>query len=321
MRVLVAGATGHLGRPLVRRLVDARHQVAGTTRTPGKRGLLEELGVHPILMDALEPEQVQAALGDWRPEAVVHTLTALPPTGPLRHRDMAATDRLRRSGTRNLLHACRQVGVQRVVAESMVFAYGYGDHGPQALTEDATLGQGGRDPATREHVEAVRDLERQVLHATARGELEGIALRYGLFYGPGGWWDRAADLLRLRLFPLPGGGGGLLPWVHVEDAADATVAALERGHPGDVYNVVDDEPARFRDLVNAFADALDLPRPWSLPVRLSRRLAPLATQSLADTRLVVSNRKAKDAIDWTPRHPTYRDGVQNLTGTVADGRT
>lgn len=320
MRVLVAGATGHLGRPVVRRLVAAGHEVAGTTRTPGKRRLLEELGAHPILMDALQPSQVHDAFRGWRPDAVIHALTALPSTtGPLRHRDLVATNRLRRTGTRNVLDACRRSGVERIVAESMVFAYGYGDHGPESLNEDDPLPDIAHDSPTWDHVDAVRQLERQVVRT--RDGIHGIALRYGLFYGPGGGWHRLARLLRWRLLPLPGGGGSLLPWIQIDDAAAATVAALEQGRSGEVYNVVDDQPARFRDLVSRFADELDLPRPWSLPVPLSRRLIPHATRSLASTRLLLSNQKAKQQLEWSPRFPCYRDGIRDLARQITSSRT
>ena len=320
MRVLVAGATGHLGRPLVQQLVAVGHDVAGTTRTPAKGSVLEKSGAEPIVMDALEPSQVRGAIGDWRPEAVIHALTAIPATGPLRDSDLAATNRLRREGTRHLVEACREFGVRRVVAESMVFAYGYGDHGPAELTEDMALPEMPTDCAAREHVDAVRDVERQVIGATRRDELEGIALRYGLFYGPGGGWEQIARTLRWRLLPLPGGGRGVLPWIQIHDAASATVAALEYGQPGEIYNVVDDRPARFRDLVAALADELGHPRPWPLPMWLSRRLIPYATRSLASTRLIVRNDKAKETLDWSPQYPSYVEGIQHLAYEIEQGR-
>lgn len=317
MRVLVAGATGHLGRFLLPKLVAAGHEVAGTTRTPSKSPRVEAFGAQPLQMDALNASEVQRTIAHWAPDAVVHALTALPKGGPLRHSDMTATNHLRREGTRNLLQACRQVGVRRIVTESMVFAYGYRDHGGQPLTEDELLPEIEPSSPTWDHIQAVRELERRTLAATDDTETGGVALRFGVFYGPDGGWDRFMRMLRFRLMALPGGGGGTVPWVHIEDAANGVVAALHKGSPGEIYNIVDDGPATLRDLVRLLAQELDLPPPWPLPRWASHLLVPYATQSMANTNLVVSNEKAKTELGWSPNYPTYQHGIPALARHLA----
>src|ERR687885_2375710 len=242
MRVFVAGATGAIGKQLVPRLVAAGHEVVGMTRSESKRALLRELGAEPVAADALDPDQVAEAVGRARPEVIVHELTAIGSVN-MRHfdRDFAPTNRLRTEGTDHLLSAGQAVGVRRFVAQG-VGGYGaYARTGGPVKTEEDPL-----DPTParemREILAAIRHLEEAVLGARWT---EGLVLRYGVFYGPGTSLAPGAEqfeLVRRRKFPLVGDGGGVWSFIHVADAAEATVAAVEHGHRG-VYNVVDDEPA------------------------------------------------------------------------------
>ncbi|HKP91614.1 MAG TPA: NAD(P)-dependent oxidoreductase, partial [Thermoleophilaceae bacterium] len=255
MRVLVAGATGALGKQLVPRLVGAGHEVVGMTRTGSKRELVRELGATPVVVDALDPEAVARAVAEAEPDAIVHQLTALSGSlGNMRRfdRDFALTNRLRTEGTDHLLAAGRAVGVRRFVAQSYT-GWPYERTGGPVKDEADPL-----DPspaaAMRETLAAIRYLEAAVLGADWT---EGIVLRYGGFYGPGTSFEPGGEqfeALRRRRLPAVGDGAGVWSFVHVGDAADATVAALERGRPG-VYNVVDDEPARVADWLPAAAAA------------------------------------------------------------------
>src|ERR687893_601548 len=249
MNIFLAGATGALGKPLTRALVAARHHVHGTTRSRPEE--VSALGAVPVVLDALDRDAVRAAVLDARPEVVVHQLTAI---GKLdaRHPDksFAATNRLRTEGIDILLDAAREAGARRFVAQSFA-GWPYARTGPRAKDEAATL-----DPAPPKGLRAthaaIRHLETAVLAA------DGIVLRYGGFYGPGTSMAPGGDqyeAVRARKMPLPGEGSGIWSLVHVDDAAAATVAAIERGQPG-IYNVVDDEPAPVREWIPALADAI-----------------------------------------------------------------
>jgi nucleoside-diphosphate-sugar epimerase len=252
-----------VGRPSVRRLRQAGHEVDALTRSPAKVGHLQRLGARPVVANVLDADAARVAVETARPEAIVDLLTALPRRGPVRPSDLEATNRLRERATATLVEAARASGVRRYVAESIVFVYGYGDRGPRALTEEdppAPVDEvsGPYLPALR----AARGKERRVTEEVP----EGIAMRFGVFYGPHTGSTRyMARMLRRRMLGLPGGGRGLVPWVHVEDAAAATVSALERGNPGVVYNVVDDEAASFRDFTEALARAAASRGPTGCP--------------------------------------------------------
>jgi nucleoside-diphosphate-sugar epimerase len=318
VRVLVAGATGDVGRPTVRRLRQAGHEVDALTRSPAKVGHLQRLGARPVVANVLDADAARVAVETARPEAIVDLLTALPRRGPVRPSDLEATNRLRERATATLVEAARASGVRRYVAESIVFVYGYGDRGPRALTEEdppAPVDEvsGPYLPALR----AARGKERRVTEEVP----EGIAIRFGVFYGPHTGSTRyIARMLRRRMLGLPGGGRGLVPWVHVEDAAAATVSALERGNPGVVYNVVDDEAASFRDFTEALARAADLPRPYGVPEWLVRPVFPYAVLFMSRTRLVVSNVLAKRDLGWRPAFTTYQEGVLDVAASLR-GRT
>jgi len=251
MRVFVAGATGAIGKQLVPRLVAAGHEVHGLTRSESKQALLYELGAVPVVADALDPDQVAEAVGRARPDVIVHQLTAIPARLDLRHfdRDFALTSRLRTEGTDHLLSAGQAVGVRRFVAQS--YFASYARTGAAVKSEEDPF-----DPAParemREVVAAIRHLEGAVLGARWT---EGIVLRYGAFYGPGTSLAPGAEqveLVRRRKFPLVGDGGGVWSFIHVADAAEATVAAVEHGSRG-VYNIVDDDPAPVAEWLPALA--------------------------------------------------------------------
>ena len=317
-RALVAGATGALGRPLVRRLVEHGVEVAGLTRHASKTQLIGDLGAEPVVADALDAAAIAAAVAAARPDAVVHALTAIPKRGPLRAGDLDRTNRVRRAGTANLLAAATLAGARRFVAESMVFVYGFGDHGEEPLTEDGAAPSDQAKPWLAEAVASVRDLEAQVLSATTRGEVDGVLLRFGFFYGVAAGTDLMARLLRRRLLPVPGAGAGVGSWIHIEDAAAAVVAALAHGRPGEAYNIVDDEPVVFREFARTLARELGAPEPYRIPAWLGRLLAPLLMAGL-ESRIPVSNAKARRELQWSPRFPTYREGLGNVAARQSRG--
>jgi nucleoside-diphosphate-sugar epimerase len=303
MKVLVAGATGVLGRAIVPRLLDRGHEVVGTTRSRARLDTIARTGARGMVMDALDPDATAAALAEVRPRAVIHALTALPPGGPARPADLEATNRLRIEGTRNLLSSARAAGVERFLAESFIGVYGLGDG--QLLTEESPLAEV-HGPAAAP-VEALRSLEEQVLEAA------GIALRYGLLYGPSVPSTEATiQRLRRRSLPLPGGAPGVASWIHIHDAATATLAALDRAQPATVLNVVDDEPVAFGEYLAALALAVSAARPARVPTWLGRLVAPYATTLAVKSQLTVSNERLRRELDWQPTFATYREGLKAI---------
>ena len=304
MRVFVAGATGAIGRQLVPRLVAAGHEVHGMTRHVSKQAMLDELGAVPVVADALDPDQVAEAVGGARPEVIVHQLTAIGALD-MRHfdRDFAETNRLRTEGTDHLLSAGQAVGVRRFVAQGIA---GYGAYvrtgGPVKNEEDPL------DPTPtremRETLAAIRHLEEAVLAARWT---EGMVLRYGAFYGPG--TSMAPDgvqseLVRRRKFPLVGGGGGVWSFIHVADAAEATVEHGSRG----VYNVVDDDPAPVAEWLKALAQTLGAKQPMRVPRFIGRLFAGETGVMMMTELRGASNAKAKRELAWRPAHPSWRQG-------------
>lgn len=310
MRVLLAGAGGAIGRPLIRHLRESGHRIVGLTRDAGKaKGLVLD-GVEPLVADALDRDELLAAARGLNVDAVIHEMTALSKP-PARHSGMKQTNALRTAGTRNLLDVAHAAGAGIFLTQSIVFGYGYTDHHGETLTEDAPFGRldsGRANP----HVDAMRINEDLV-----RGDrdLAGIALRYGVFYGAGN--DNVASMLRTRKVPVPARGGNPLPWIHIDDAATATAAALEHGRPGAAYNVVDDEAASWRQVLTAMARALDAPAPRVLPDRLIRIAAPYVASMILDTSTIASNAAARRDLRWTPRFTTYREGIRALTSAPA----
>jgi nucleoside-diphosphate-sugar epimerase len=311
MKVLVAGATGTIGVPLVQKLLEGGHRVYGLTRDPGKRQLLTSLGAEPIVADAMDRDNLLRAVDRLTAGAVIHQLTALKKP-PARHRDMAQTNKLRTFGTANLLEAARTLGAHRFVTQSMVFGYGYADHGHKPITEQTPFGPPGPG-RFEQHLAAMGSAEQQTF--TTDG-IQGVALRYGLFYGPGRAIQGLIERLRRRL-PVPPDGGGTISWIYLDDAAATTVAALERGRAGHAYNVVDDEPVRWREFLGTLAQAIDAPPPRTMPSWLLA-LAPYAAAMMTNT-LRVSNAKAKADLGWQPTVPTYRDGIRRIADTLTAG--
>src|SRR4028119_907137 len=264
MKVLVAGATGAIGKQLVPRLVEAGHEVHGMTSSDSKQAMLHELGAVPVVADALDPDQVAEAVGRARPDVIVHQLTAIGALD-MRHfdRDFALTNRLRIEGTDHLLSAGQAVGVRRFVAQGIAGYGAYARTGAAIKTEEDPLDSA---PARemRETLAAIRHLEQAVLGARWT---EGIVLRYGAFYGPGTSMapgGQQPELIRQRKFPLVGDGGGVWSFIHVADAAEATVAAIEHGSRG-VYNIVDDDPAPVAEWLPALAQGLGAQKPVRAP--------------------------------------------------------
>jgi nucleoside-diphosphate-sugar epimerase len=310
MRVLLAGASGAIGTPLTRQLLAAGHEVVALTRAPATADRLRTAGASPVVADVLDRPGLLAALRGVRADAVVHELTALKKL-PLRPAGMRPTNELRVAGTANLLAAARAVGAERFVTQSIILGYGFGDHGDRVLTEEDPFGVPVPGPLG-EAIAAIRSTEDQ---ATAAG---GIALRYGMFYGPGAGLDEIVAMLRRRLFPIPAGGGGLVSLIHVEDAAAATVAALTNGRAGQAYNVVDGHPVHWGALADAIAERFGAPRPWRVPRWLLRVAAPYAALALS-TSMRVSNAKARRELGWEPRVPTYLDGIATTTPARGGG--
>jgi nucleoside-diphosphate-sugar epimerase len=305
MRIFVAGATGAIGVQLVPRLVAAGHEVHGMTRSESKQAMLYELGAVPVVADALDRDQVSDAVKKARPDVIVHQLTAIGELD-MRHfdRSFALTNRLRTEGTDHLLSAGEAVGVQRFVAQSF-FAV-YARTGGPVKSEDDPI-----DPAParemRETVAAILHVERAVLGATWT---DGIVLRYGGFYGPGTSMSPGGqypEAIQGRKFPLVGNGAGVWSFIHVADAADATVAAIEHGRPG-VYNIADDEPARVADWLPAYADQLGAKQPMRVPRFVGRLFAGQAGVMMMTELRGVSNAKAKRELGWRPAHASWRQG-------------
>lgn len=306
MKVFVAGASGALGRPLLRQLVAAGHEVTGTTRSEERAEAIREAGARASIVDALDGAALRDAVAAAEPEAVVHALTALPDRIDWKRDPLGPTNRLRDEGTRNLIEASRAAGARRLLAESVAFFYA--PTGGWVKTEDDPLWTAAPEPFASAAA-ALAALERQV--AEAEG-IEGLSMRYGWFYGPGTMFaaegSQAEDVRRRRL-PVVGKGQGTFSFVHVEDAAAATVAALDRGAPGP-YNVCDDEPAPMREWVPAYAAALGAKRPRRVPVWLAKLIAGRAVAGNAVGLRGAANAKAKQELAWRPRYPSWRQGFR-----------
>jgi nucleoside-diphosphate-sugar epimerase len=306
MRVFLAGATGAIGKQLVPRLVEAGHEVHGMTRSESKQAMLHELGAVPVVADALDPDQVAEAVGRARPDVIVHQLTAIGESLDMRHfdRDFALTNRLRTEGTDHLLSAGQAVGVRRFVAQSYFASYAR-TGGPVKSEQDPLDPSPARE--MRETAAAIRHVEEAVLDARWT---EGIVLRYGGFYGPGTSLAPGAaqvELVRRRKFPLVGDGGGVWSFIHVADAAEATVAAVEHGNRG-VYNVVDDDPAPVAEWLPALAQELGAKKPVRVPRFIGRLFAGEAGAVMMTELRGASNAKAKRELGWSPAHPSWREG-------------
>ena len=305
MRVLVVGATGAIGARLVPRLIEQGHEVLGTSRSAQSAGRLRTLGAEPVVLDLLDPGAVTEAVGAVRPEVIIHQATALAGLSDFKNfdRTFALTNRLRTEGTDSLLAAARAAGVRRLVAQSFT-SWPYAREGGPIKNEEDPL-----DPqpvaAMRETLAAIRYLERVVVAAG------GLALRYGAFYGSSE--DAQLTLIRKRRFPIVGDGGGIWSFVHLDDAAAATVLALERGRAG-VYNIVDDEPAPVREWLPTLAKAIGARPPRRVPRWLARLAAGESSVVIMTETRGASNAKAKRELGWTLRYPSWRLGFLQAYG-------
>lgn len=305
MRVFVAGASGAIGRPLVRQLLTAGHEVTGMTRREENAEAIRAAGAKAVVCDVFDATALEGAIARAAPETVIHELTSLPPRLDPKSKDaLAPTNRLRSEGTRNLIAAARAAGARRLIAESV--AIFYVPEGDWVKGEDAAVfgeapGQFGEAAA------ALADLERQV---TGTEGLEGVVLRYGWLYGPGTYYDRdgsQTEDFHKRRMPIVGKGTGVFSFVQVEDAASATVAAVERGEPG-IYNVVDDEPAPLSEWAPAFAQAVGAKKPRRVPVWVARLVAGAAAAEMMTEQRGAANAKAKRELGWQPRYASWRQG-------------
>lgn len=303
MKILLAGATGTLGGPLVAQLNAAGHEVVGITRTPQGVERLRSRGAGAVLADVLDRDALLRSVEHMAADAVVHELTALKKP-PRTYGAMGQTNRLRIEGTANLLEAARLVGAKRMVTQSIVFGYGYVDHGREPITEDAPFGQP-RGNRTDKPIEALLSTETQVREADS---IEGIALRYGLFYGED--LDVMKRSLNRFALPVPSYWRGKVPLIHHQDAASATIAALERGIAGRAYNIVDDMPVSWHEFVSTVSRETRSRRPVVLPDAVIRLIAPYAGELITRLSMRVSNDLAKKELRWEPRYPTVADGVQ-----------
>jgi nucleoside-diphosphate-sugar epimerase len=301
MRVLLAGASGAVGTPLTRQLIVAGHEVVGISRSQANAERLRNAGAEAVVADVMDRESLLAAVQGVRADAVMHQLTAL---GTTKVREaMRGTNALRATGTAHLLAAARGVGAHRFLTQSIVLGYGYRDHGPHVITEDDPFAEPARGQFAAA-IAALRSAEEQVFSAD---EMEGIALRYGAFYGQDSFNRMVISLVRKRRLPVPSSGGGFANFIYLEDAAAATVAALEKGRAGQAYNIVDDEPVRWGDYLDTLAAELGARRPWRVPGWMLRPIPYLYT--ILTTSMRVSNAKARRELGWAPAMPTYREGI------------
>lgn len=293
--VLLAGASGVFGRHVAEALTASGYSVSGL----GRHGA-------DVTADLMDREQLLRAVDGLEFDAVVHAATALR-NPPMKHKDMYATNDLRIAGTRNLMEAAGVVGARRVVAESIAIGYGYRDFGDRVLTEDDEFAAPG-DKAVEPHLEGMRVKEDLMLHTDG---IEGISLRFGLFYGPGfdgqGGTDAFVELLRGRKVPAVNDHGRVLPWIHLADAASAVALAVDGGTPGEAYNIVGDEPLGFGAYVRAVAETFDTPKPMTMPTWMLRPMS--YAYRMTQVGMHVSNAKAKAELGWAPRYATVEDGL------------
>jgi nucleoside-diphosphate-sugar epimerase len=311
MRVFVAGATGAIGKRLVPQLVEAGHQVTAMTRSKEKLGELYELGAEAVVCDVFDAGRLGSVVARAEPDAVINELTDLPQS--LNPRKLgeyyAANNRVRREGTSNMLSAARGAGVRRFLVQGA--AYWYAPTGGPVKTEEAPLYLDAPAPIGPA-VKTIKEVEEAVLSADG---IEGVVLRYGMFYGPGTWYAKDGDVgrqVRKRRYPMIGHGEGMFSFIHIDDAAAATVAALERARPG-VYNVVDDEPASAVEWMPLYAEALGAKRPPRVPAFLARMIAGDALVTWMLGLRGASNEKVKEELGWRPRYKSWRQGFfENL---------
>jgi len=314
MRIFLVGATGAIGRRLVPMLVERGDSVVGTTTSDAKQRDIADLGAEPVVVDVLNRGQTVAAIVAAKPDVVLHQATALAGSFDVKNPDrfFAQTNTIRTAGTDNVLAAAREADVRRVIVQSYTgWPNSRGDgSAPDLATEETPL-----DPQpsakARQTIAAIAHIE-SVVPATAG--VEGVVLRYGGFYGPGTSLDADGEIterVRKRQFPIVGDGAGVWSFLHIDDAASATVAAIDRGQPG-LYNICDDDPAPVREWLPALAEAIGAKPPMRVPAWVGRiAIGDNGVRMMTATR-GSSNAKAKRELDWTPQYPSWRDGFRTL---------
>jgi nucleoside-diphosphate-sugar epimerase len=302
MKIFVAGGSGAIGIPLVKALVAAGHEVTTLTRSASRLDELSALGASVAVADALNREALVTAVKAAGPTHVIHQLTALPKGGPRRARDLEATNRLRIDGTRNLLDAAIQAGARRFVVGSFAI-----------LAPRSSVAPGAGDPAAA----AIRSMEDQVLEATRSGAIEGVILRYGMFYGLDTPSTVAMiEMVRKRRLPVVRGDSGRLPLIQIDDAVSATVRALDAAPPGSVYDIVDDYAASLTEIVETIAEYTGSRKPLNVPAWLPRLVAPYMAR-MTSIQMPLSNAKAKAELGWRPRYSTMREGLAQMLRRAA----
>ena len=313
MRVFLVGAGGAIGQPLVTQLVEQGHHVVATTRSADKATLLRSLGAEPVALDVLDRDATVAAVDAAKPDAVIHQATALSGSFDIKHFDrfFAQSNRLRTTGTDNVLAAARAAGVERVIAQSYA-GWNLGVSGSMVKTEEDALDE--EPPASaRQSLAAILHVESVVPGADG---LTGIVLRYGSFYGPGtslGVGGEQVEMIRKRRFPVVGGGTGVWSFIHMHDAATATVAALDHGTAG-IYNICDDDPAPVSEWMPYLAEAIGAKPPMRLPAWLAKPMLGEFGLLMMTRQRGCSNAKAKRELGWTPQFASWREGFRTGLG-------
>jgi nucleoside-diphosphate-sugar epimerase len=309
LRIFLAGGTGVIGRRLIPRLVEAGHEVVATTRSEAKAGVLRDAGAEPAVCDALDRDGLARAVASARPEVVIHQLTAIPQRiDPLRAvEQLQPTNRLRTEGTRNLLAAAVAAGARRLISQSVAFMHAPGSD--RLMGEDDPLYLDAPE-SFRPVVEAVAELESAT---TGSERIEGVVLRYGLFYGPGTIYAPGGSFhedVEKRKIPIVGDGGGVFSFVHVDDAAAATIAALDA--PPGVYQVVDDEPAPVHEWLPVYAELLGAKKPFKVPAMMAKLGAGDYGVHIMTRQAGASNARAKEMLGFEPTWPSWRDGFAGM---------
>ena len=304
MRVVVAGASGAIGQFLIPQLVEAGHEVVGLTRRQAKADAITATGARGIVVDALDRDAVRGVVLEAQPEVVIDELTALPRDYNLRDPHLYdANDEIRSKGTAALHAAAREAGARRYIVQSIAFLYA--PEGDWVKTEDARPWLEAPMPFARS-VGVLNDNEQRI---TSDPVVSGVVLRYGFLYGPGTYYASDGSIaaqVRKRQFPIVGKGEGRSSYVHVQDAATATVAAVERGTG--IYNIVDDEPAMLRDWLPVYAQAIGAKPPRHVPRWLARLVAGGSIAGMATELRGASNAKAQAELGWEPALPSWREG-------------
>jgi nucleoside-diphosphate-sugar epimerase len=312
MKVFVAGASGAVGRPLVRELVVRGHEVVAMTSSDSKRPVLEELGASAVVGDVFDAEGMVKLLRSAGPEGVVNVASKWS-VNPTRVSQVAPANEIRKHGARNLVAAAVAAGARRYVNESMMFVYGYGDSSEPLTESDPPARVASR--GLQRVIDAIVAAEGAVRERTERGEIEAACVRFGLFHGQHADSTRLMfELVRKRRLPLVGSGDTVRSWIELEDAARAVADALERAPAGSIYNVVDDEPVTMRDYIGEIARLTEAKPPRRMPHWLIKLGASYVAATFGGGRLPISNAKIKDELGWSPRYPTYREALRPLIG-------